>query len=70
MTNSEALKKSIKESGISIVFLAEKMECSRNRIYAILGGSDCSASEIAKLSKLLHMTNEERDYIFLNENVN
>lgn len=70
VTNSEALKQAIKDAGVSIVFLAEKMDCSRNRIYAILGGSDCNASEIAKLSKLLHMTNEQRDYIFLSESVN
>lgn len=70
VTNGDALRQTIKDSGVSIVFLADKMGCSRNRIYAILQGSDCTASEIAELSKLLHMTNEERDFIFLSECVN
>lgn len=70
MTRGEELKKFINESGVSIVFLANKLDCSRNRIYAIISGADCTASEIAGLSRWLHMTNEERDYIFLSENVN
>ena len=70
MTNGAELQKDIKESGVSIVYLAKKMKCSRNRIYAIIGGSDCTASEIADLSRLLHMSRERRDYIFLNSNVN
>ena len=70
MTKGAELKKEIENSGVSIVFLADKMGCSRNRIYAIIGGSDCTASEIAGLSKLLHMSKERRDYIFLSENVN
>ena len=69
MTKGAELKKEIENSGVSIVFLADKMGCSRNRIYAIIGGSDCTASEIAGLSKLLHMSKERRDYIFLSESV-
>ena len=70
MTKGDELRRVIKDSGVSIVFLAQKMDCSRGRIYAIINGDDCSASEIAALSRLLHMTNEERDYIFLSESVN
>lgn len=70
MTNGSALKDDIKQSGVSIVFLAEKLNCSRNRIYAIIGGADCSASEIVGLSQALHMTRERRDYVFLTESVN
>ena len=70
MTKGTELKKDIDNSGVSIVFLAEKMGCSRNRVYSIIAGSDCTASEIAMLSKLLHMSNERRDYIFLSEEVN
>lgn len=65
MTKGAELKKEIENAGVSIVFLADKMGCSRNRIYAIIGGSDCTASEIAALSKLLHMSKERRDFIFL-----
>ena len=70
MTNGPELKKDIEESGVSIVFLADKMGCSRNRIYSIIGGADCTASEIAGLSRLLHMSKQRRDFIFLNEKVN
>ena len=67
LTRGEELKKLIKDSGVSIVFLADKLGCSRGRIYAILDNAECSASEIAGLSKWLHMTNEQRDHIFLSE---
>lgn len=70
MTDGKMLKEVINESGISITFLAEKMECSRNRIYAIINGADCTASEIAGLSKLLHMSRKQRDDIFLSMSVN
>ena len=70
MTDGKRLEKLIKESGISITFIAEKMGCSRNRIYAILANGECSASEIVQLSSILHLTKEERDEIFLLEKVN
>lgn len=70
MTNGEELRKAIKNAGVTITFIAQKMECSRNRVYAIIKGSDCTASEIAKLTALLHLSKDERDYIFLSENVN
>ena len=70
MTRGEDLKKEIKDSGLSIVYLAGRMKCSRNRIYAIIGGADCTATEIATLSELLNMTRDRRDYIFLTKNVN
>ena len=65
MTRGDELRKEIDDSGVSIVFLADQMGCSRNRIYAIIGGADCTAKEIAALSTLLHMTRDRRDYIFL-----
>ena len=65
MTNGKELKTVIANAGVSIVFLADKMGCSRNRIYSIIGGADCTAKEIAALSELLHMTRDTRDYIFL-----
>ena len=70
MTKGDELRKEIKNSGVSIVFLADRMQCSRNRIYAIIDGADCTATEIAMLSELLHLTKSRRDYIFLSENVN
>ena len=70
MTKGDELKKDIKESGVSIVFLAERMNCSRNRIYSIIAGADCTAAEITALSELLHMSRDRRDYVFLTEKVN
>lgn len=64
MTDGKRLRQVIDDSGISITFIAEKMGCSRNRVYAILDGSECSASEIVKLTHILHMSRKERDDIF------
>ena len=70
MTDGEALKAAIKRSGLSITFIAKEMDCSRGRIYAIIAGADCTASEIATLTLLLRLTAEQRDYIFLRQSVN
>ena len=70
MTKGADLREAINEAGVSIVFLAEKIGCSRNRIYAIIAGADCTATEIAKFSEYLHLTRERRDHIFLEKNVN
>ena len=70
MTNGNALKQAIKDSGVSIVFIANKLECSRNRVYSIIKGADCTASEISELTQLLHLTKQQRDYIFLSNSVN
>ncbi len=70
MTDGEKLMRKIEDSGISIAFIARKMGCSRNRIYAIVHGADCMASEISALANILHMSDPERDEIFLPTNVN
>ena len=70
MTDGERLWKAIKESGISITFIANKMDCSRNRIYAILNGADCTASEILAFAEILHLSVKDRNNIFLPVNVN
>ena len=70
MTNGEELKKAIRESGVKITFLAEKLQCSRNRVYSIIDGADCTASEIVTLSQVLRLTKARRDNIFLLGNVN
>jgi hypothetical protein len=54
---------------MTIVALAEKMGCSRGRIYNIFSGSECTASEIVKMSEALHMNQQQRDDIFLSKNV-
>lgn len=69
MTDGKALDMEIRESGISITHIALKLGCSRNRIYAIIGGAECTASEIVGLSEILHFNEEKRNDIFLRKNV-
>lgn len=70
MTNKDLLQEVQKNSGISIAFIARKLDCSRNRVYHILDGAECTASEIVALSDLFHLTKPQRDKIFLTDNVN
>ena len=69
MTNTDLLKQTIDASGVTIVFIAEKLGCSRGRVYAIMSGSECTASEIVKLGEILHLTPKLRDSIFLSGSV-
>lgn len=65
MTKGDELRKEIDQAGIKIITIADKMNCSRNRIYSILNGADCSGEEIIMFSEILHLSNSRRDYIFL-----
>lgn len=69
MTDGTLLRSIIEQSGVSIAFLARRLGCSRNRIYAILGGDDCTASEIVGLTSALHLKKADRDRVFLSKNV-
>ena len=64
MTNTDLLKEIIKDSGVTITWLADKMGCSRPRIYKILDGGDVTASEIQSISKALKLTDSTRNKIF------
>lgn len=65
MTNSELLKKKIDESGVSITFLAEKCNVSRDYFYRKMNGEvEFKQSEIATLKECLHLTQKDRDAIF------
>ena len=64
MTDTEKLKKLIKDSGITLTHIAEKLGCSRNRVYSILKGADATASEIYALSQRLHLDPEQKDAVF------
>ena len=69
MTDGKELERVVRDSGITITHIADKMGCSRNRVYSILAGSECVASEIVTLTEILHLTKAQRDGIFLPENV-
>lgn len=70
MTNKELLRDVYKNSGVTITFIAKRLDCSRKRVYSILNGAECSASEIVTLSDIFHLSKPQRDKIFLSENVN
>lgn len=70
MTDAAKLKEWIDNSGVTITFLAKQLGCTRNRVYSILAGSDCTAREIVIIADALHMPPRDRDKIFLSKNVN
>ena len=71
MLNSFLLKEKIKESGMTIKAIAEKIGMTRETLYnKISGKSEFTASEIVALSEVLRLSKEDRDYIFLNKKLN
>lgn len=68
MANVELLKEKIKESGMSISFLTEKMGVGRETFYNRMNNNnpDFRASEIVSLTRILRLTKKERDSIFFN----
>ena len=66
MANVELLKEKIKESGMSISLLTEKMGGGRETFYTRMNNPDFRASEIVSLTRILRLTKKERDSIFFN----
>lgn len=65
MTDTQMLRDAIKESGVTLTYISEKMGIARESLYNKLNGSsEFKASEIAKLSSLLHLSVETREQIF------
>lgn len=64
MTNTALLEQLISESGMTKTFIANKMGCSRPRLYKILGGADCTVSEMISLSNVLKLKNRQRKDVF------
>ncbi len=70
-TDVERLKKSIRESGMTMKAIAEKAGINRITLYNRLNGvGEFTASEIVGLSDVLHLSRSERDHIFLAEKLN
>lgn len=66
MTNTKMLKKAIKNSGLSVIFIAEKMGITRQTLYNRMNNkSEFLVSEIEILTQLLKLSRTERDEIFL-----
>lgn len=66
MVNLEMLRQHIEDSGITMSHIARRLDISRATIYNKLNGSsEFTASEIYAISRILHLSNKERDLIFL-----
>lgn len=71
MVNIELLKKTIEDRGIPVTKLSEKSKIDRATLYNRLNNKgEFTASEILNLSHALMLSLEERDNIFLVDNVN
>lgn len=66
MPDIGALKAKMDESGMTMVSIAKKSGILRETLYNRLNGKgEFTASEIVKLSDVLHLTKAEREHIFL-----
>lgn len=70
MTDVKMLSEVVTESGMTKSFIARKMGCSRPRLYSILNGKECTVSEMMSLSKILRLSNEQINNIFLRSELN
>lgn len=69
MVNTRLLEETIRNSGMTMVAVAEKSGILRETLYNKLRGtSEFKASEITNLSKVLRLSAKERDDIFFNTN--
>ena len=65
MAQYERLWEKIRQSGMTVTFIAKKSEMSRVTLYNRLAGiGEFKASEIAGLTKTRSLTRKERDEIF------
>ena len=68
MVDLELLNEKIRDSGMTIVAIAEKSSILRETLYNKLNGSvEFKASEILRLSNVLRLTSRDRDAIFFAE---
>lgn len=66
MGDLELLKNLIKDSGMTVSAIADKSGILRETLYNRLNGNkDFDASEIVALTRVLHLSKEQRDQIFL-----
>lgn len=71
MTDVILLKKKIEESGMTMVAISKKSNILRETLYNRINGvGEFTATEIIALSKVLGLSNKERDQIFLREKLN
>lgn len=70
MTNGKMLEKAIMAKGYKMNYLASALDISYKAFYnKLYGKTEFKASEIVRLSKILSLTDEQRDNIFLSGGV-
>ena len=70
MTDFNELRRRIKDSGMTMTFIAKKSGFLRETLYNRLNGvGDFTASEMLALSDVLHLSNDDRDKIFFAKEV-
>lgn len=65
MANVELLREKINNSGMTVTAIADKSGILRETFYNRMKSGDFYASEIAALTRVLHLTRKDRDEIFL-----
>lgn len=68
MTDTKYLKRRIKESGMTVVAVAQKTGILRETLYNRLKTGDFKISEICALSSVLRLDEKERNEIFFENN--
>lgn len=72
MTNTNTLEKKIRDSGLRIMYICERLGISYpgfQKKLRNIGGSEFKPSEISVLAGLLHLTPEEINQIFFSSEV-
>ena len=64
MTDVNALRRSIENSGMTVTFVAEKAGIVRETLYNRMKTGDFKLSEICSISRVLSLSRDERDEIF------
>lgn len=68
MANLKKLRETIEDSGMTIVAIARKSGVERATLYnKINGKSDFKISEVMSLTKVLQLSEEQRNAIFFDE---
>lgn len=71
MTDMNLLKEKIDKSGMTMVAISRKSGILRETLYNRMNGvGEFTATEIVSLSKVLGLSNKERDKIFLQSKLN
>lgn len=64
MTNINLFKKKIYDSGMTVTAIARKTGISRETLYNRMKLGDFRSTEIFSLTKVLQLSQDERDHIF------